>query len=155
MAKKEATTAINTLEKLLRQKIRAKKKDLMVWRAQREEAAQQEEQCLREISEMELAIAVFRRAFGMEAEVPPTEELDALRFRTQTIAQSCLDIMRQNNGRARVTDMTTILVRAGKLKDYRRGYAIVTKTLDRDERFRRSGRGEFEIAESREEALAG
>ena len=155
MATKEESTAISALQGVVQRKIRAKKKELAVWRSQLEEAARQEEQCVREISEMELAIAVFRRALGLEAEAPPTHELDILRFRSQTIAESCLDIMRASGGRARVTEITKILLRAGKLKEYRTGYAIVTKSLDRDVRFRRSGRGEFEIADSQEGALTG
>ncbi len=83
----------------------------------------------------------------MESEVPPTDELDVLRYRNQTIAESCLDIMRRNGGRARVTDITRTLLRAGKIRNYRTGYAVVTKALDRDDRFRRMGPGEFEIAE--------
>lgn len=153
MVKNEATTAIGTLERVLTQKIRGKKKELAQWQARLQEAARNEELCLREISEMEMAIAVFRRAFGLESEVPPTDELDILRYRNQTIAESCLDIMRKNGGRARVTEITRTLLKAGKIRNYRTGYAVVTKTLDRDERFRRKGRGEFEIADRPQERL--
>lgn len=147
---KGGTSAIETLEKVLTQKIRAKKKELADWQTRREEAAKREESCLREISEMEMAIAVFKRAFGLEAEAPPTDELYLLRFRSQPIAQSCLDMMRQRGDRAKVVDLTKVLVRAGKLKNYRTGYATVTKTLDRDKRFNKSGPGEYEIAKSPE-----
>ena len=145
MADKKVSDAVLTLEKVVAQKIRTKKKELAQWRVQREEAARNEEQCLRDVSEMELAIAVFRRAIGLEAEAPSTDELDLLRLRSQTIAESCLDIMRRSGGRSRVTEIVKLLFQAGKLKNRRTGYATVTKTLDRDERFRRVGRGEFEI----------
>ena len=148
VARKERTSAITTLETVLAQKIRVKKRELTDWRTRREEAAKREEMCLREISEMEMAIAVFKRAFGLEAEPPPTDELYLLRYRSQTIAQSCFDMMRETGRPAKVVDLTKALLRAGKLKNYRTGYAIVTKTLDRDERFRKSGRGEYEIVRS-------
>ena len=148
--KKEASSAVLTLEKILGQKIRARQKDLAHWRMQREEAAQKEEECLKSIAEMEMAIAVFRRALGLASEAPPTDELDVLRYRSQTVAQSCLDIMRSTGGRAKVTDMTRVLVRAGKLRNYRTGYATVTKTLDRDQRSVKIGRGEYAISRAGE-----
>lgn len=137
--------AILTLEKVLGEKIRGRQRELETWRQKREEASQKEEECLRDISEMDMAIAVFRRAVGLHADVPPTDELDVLRYRNQTVAQSAYDITRNAGGRARVTDITKTLVRAGKLKDSRVGYATVTKTLDRDQRFRKAGRGEYAI----------
>ena len=137
--------AILTLEKVLSQKIRARQRELAEWRHKREEASQKEEDCLRDISAMEMAIAVFRRALGLQAEVPPTDELDVLRYRSQTVAQSAEDIMRGVGGRARVVDIAKTLVRAGKLKSNRVGYAIVTKALDRSDRFEKVGKGEYSI----------
>ena len=138
--------AILTLEKVLSRKIRARQKDLASWRRKREEASRNEGECLREISEMEMAIAVFRRALGLHSDVPPTDEIDVLRYRSQTVAQSAEDIMRGAGDRARVVDITKTLVRAGKLKDSRVGYAVVTKALDRSERFKKVGKGEYSVA---------
>ena len=151
MVERNAATAIETGEKVLGNKIRLKKKELAQWQSRREEAVRNEEQCLREISEMEMAIAVFRKAIGLEAEAPPTDEVDVLRFRSQTVVQSCGYIMSKSGGRARVTDILKMLLRAGKLKNYRRGYATITKTLDRDARFRRVARGEFELVATPDE----
>jgi hypothetical protein len=146
MIERKAASAIETVEKVLGNKIRLKKKELAQWQSRREEAVRNEEECLREISEMEMAIAVFRKAIGLEAEAPPTDEIDVLRFRSQTVAESCGYIMSKSGGRARVTDILRMLLRAGKLKNYRSGYATITKTLDRDGRFRRVGKGEFALA---------
>jgi len=153
VVKREAASVILAVEELLGHKIRVKKKELARWQLQREQAAHNEERCVREISEMEMAIAVFKRAIGLETEAPSTDEIDGLRFRTQTVAQSCIDIMGKAGGRARVTHILKTLMRAGKLKSYRSGYATITKTLDRDERFRKVARGEFELAESPDEPL--
>ena len=150
--RKQPETAVGTLERVLAQKIRGKQKELGEWQARREEAARNEEQCLREIAEMELAVAVFRRAFGLEAGAPPTEDLNVLRYRSQTVANSAFDIMRENGGRARVVDITKILVRAGKIKASRSAYSTVTKTLDRDDRFEKVSAGTFKIAEGAEHA---
>lgn len=144
-ATSQSEGAIGTLERVLAQKIRAKQKELMQWQTQREEASRNEEHCLREISEMELAIAVFRRAFGLESDAPPTDDLNVLRYRSQTIASSAFDIMRESGGRARVVDITKTLIKAGKLKPTRTAYASVTKTLDRDDRFTKAGPGTYQI----------
>ena len=151
MVEREAAALILTVEKLLGHKIRAKRKELARWQLQKEQAVHNEERCVREISEMEMAIAVFKRAIGVHAEAPSTDEIDDLRFRTQTVAQSCIDIMSKAGGRARVTHILKKLMRAGKLKSYQSGYATITKTLDRDERFRKVARGEFELAETPDE----
>ena len=139
--------AILTLERVLSQKIRAQQRELATWRQKREEASGKEDECLRTISEMEMAISVFRRALGLQSEVPPTDELDVLRYRSQTVSQSAYEIMQSAGGRARVTDITKVLLRAGKLKDSRIGYAVVTKALDRANQFRKVGRGEYSIVD--------
>jgi len=147
VAQNGAGDAIQTVEKVLAQRIRAKKKELLQYQAEREEAERREATCLTEISEMELAVSVFRKAFGLESQAPTTAGLDRLKLRTQTVRQSCIEIMKGSGGRAKVTDITRALIGAGKLRNYRGGYATVTKTLDRDDRFRRVGKGEFELVE--------
>ena len=138
--------AIEAVENALSQKIKDQQKELLRWQAQREEAEAGEEGCLRQIAEMELAIAVVKRSVGLYGFVPRTEQLDSIRYRSQTIAQSCWEIMRASGGRAKVKDITKALKDAGKVKG-RSAYSTVVKTLDRDERFTRVGVGEFALTE--------
>jgi len=135
------------VEKALAVKIRAQRRDLAKWQTQREEAEREEEACLRQIAEMEMAIAVLRRSIGLESAPPGTDQLDNTRFRSQTISQSCMDMMRSGGGRAKVADIAKALMSAGKLKNKRNAYSTVVKTLDRDARFERVGVGEFALVE--------
>lgn len=84
---------------------------------------------------------------GWESGVPPTDDLNVLRYRSQTIASSAFDIMCESGGRARVIDITKTLVKAGKLRATRTAYSTVTKTLDRDERFTKAGAGTYRFAD--------
>jgi len=137
-------TAVESVEKGLSQQIKLKNRELADWQGRRQEAEIKEEQLVREITEMEMAIAVLRRSLGLDAAPPSTDQLETIRFRNQTVAQSCIEIMQVNDGRSRVADITKILIAAGKLRG-RSAYSTVVKTMDRDGRFRKSGRGVFEL----------
>ena len=144
--------AVESVEKGLTQRIKARSKELSHWQAQREEAERREQQCAREITEMEMAMAVLRRSLGLDAPAPSTEQLDLIRLRSQTVVLSCIEIMRANGGKGRVADITKTLIAAGKLRG-RSAYSTVIKTMDRDSRFHKTGRGEFALANSEEMRL--
>ena len=63
------TTAIESVEKVLGQKILSQRQKLARWQSRREAAEAAEEECLRQIAEMEMAIAVLKRTIGQDAGV--------------------------------------------------------------------------------------
>lgn len=138
--------AVESVERGLAQRIKVKNKELSQWQTQRKEAEVGEEQCLREISEMEMAIAVLRRSLGLDAAPPSTDQLQAIRYRNQTVVKSCVEMLQAKGGRGRVADITKVLIAAGKLRG-RSAYSTVIKAMDRDRRFQKVGRGEFELIE--------
>lgn len=145
--------SVDAIEAAITDRIAEKRALLVRWREKKEEAARQEEMVLGEIGELELALSVLRRVLGKPTPDQLFGGLDMMRFRTQTVAQSCLEIIRQKGGRAKVTEIINVLIAAGKLKDNRRiAYATVVKSMERDERFRKVGKGEYGLVEA-EEAL--
>ncbi|MGB5932970.1 MAG: hypothetical protein WBH57_07880 [Anaerolineae bacterium] len=149
----EFEDSIDAIEAAIKDQMGEKRAVAARWRDRKELAAQQEEAALNEIGELELALRVLRRVLGK-----PTPEglfggLDMMRFRTQTVAESCFEIISQKGGRAKVTEIIDILIAAGKLKrDRRIAYGTVVKSMERDERFVKVGPGEYGLAET-EEAL--
>jgi len=119
------------------------------WGEKKQEAARQEEAVLKEIGELELALSVLRRVLGKPTPDELFGGLDMMRFRSQTVAQSCFEIIEGKGGRAKVTEIIDILIAAGKLKDDRRiAYGTVVKSMERDERFRKVGKGQYGLAET-------
>lgn len=145
--------SIDAIEAVIRDRI-AEKRDLLVrWREKKEEAARQEEAVLKEVGELELALGVLRRVLGKPTPDHLFGGLDMMRFRTQTVAQSCFEMITEKGGRAKVTEIINILIAAGKLKDDRRiAYGTAVKSMERDARFRKVGKGEYGLAGT-EEAL--
>jgi len=68
-------TAVESVEKGLSQQIKLKNRELADWQGRRQEAEIKEEQLVREITEMEMAIAVLRRSLGLDAAPPSTDQL--------------------------------------------------------------------------------
>ncbi len=137
--------AFQMLEGGLLGKINAKQKRLAKLRRQLESLIQEESDCVQEIAQMENAIAVFQSALGLGSDATRRNGVDAHRYLSQTVGQSAYDIMQMNNGRARVVEILKILLEAGKVKKYNSGYSTIKKTLDRDRRFEKVGKGEYTI----------
>lgn len=144
---------INAIGTVLEERMAHKRRIMEGWRKRKEEAARQEHTLLDEIAELELALKVLRRVLGKPSAQEVFGGLDMMRFRTQTVAESCYEIISQKGGRAKVTEIIDILIAAGKLKDDRRiAYGTAVKSMERDERFVKVGRGEYGLTEI-EEAL--
>jgi len=145
--------SIEAIEGAIKARIAEKRALAVRWREKKEEAARQEEAVLEEVGELELALNVLRRVVGKPTRDDLFGGLDMMRFRTQTVAESCYEIIGQKGGRAKVTEIIDILIAAGKLKDDRRiAYATAVKSMERDERFVKVGAGQYGLAEA-EEAL--
>lgn len=137
----------DTIEAVLNDRIKERRKDLERWQRIKTEAVSEEDAVLRDISEMELALNVLRRVMGKPMLEEPFPSLDILRFQTQTIAQSALDIMEEKGGKAKIGEITDLLIRAGKLKSDRRiSYGTVLRIVSRDARFVRLEPGTYGLA---------
>ena len=141
---------LQAVEEVLSLKVARRQKDLEYWQKMKEDAAREEDAVLQDIGEMELALNVLRRVVGKPAMHEAFPGIDILRFRTQTVAESALEMMESQDGRAKVREITDALMRAGKLKPNRRiAYSTVLKILDRDDRFVRIGPGTYGLASKR------
>lgn len=141
--------SLEAIENAIGDRIDGKRLEASRWRTTREEAAEREQTILKEVAELELAINVLRRLLGKPSQNELFGGLDMMRFRSQTVADSCFEIMAAKGGRAKVTDIIDILIEAGKLKDDRRiAYSTAVKSMDRDERFVKVGRGEYGPADN-------
>lgn len=141
--------SIEVIEAAIRDQIAEKRALAGRWREKKQEAARQEEAVLREIGELELALSVLRRVLGKPTPDELFGGLDMMRFRSQTVAQSCFEIIQGKRGTAKVTEIIDMLISAGKLKEDRRiAYGTVVKSMERDERFTKVGRGEYGLAET-------
>ena len=146
---KKLDESLEAIEKVMRERIADKRRQMARWHRRKEDAARREEMLLKELSELELALSVLRRVIGKPTPPDLFGALDTRRLRGQTVADSCFDIIRQRGGRARVTEIIDMLIAAGKLKDDRRiAYATVVKSMERDDRFAKVGRGEYGLAET-------
>jgi hypothetical protein len=153
---KEFEGTIDSIEAAIGDRIAEKRALAVRWRDKKEEAGREEEAALREVAELELALNVLRRVVGKPTPDEQFGGLDLMRFRNQTVAQSCLEILEARGGRAKVTDIIDILIAAGKLKDDRRiAYGTAVKSMERDERFTKVGRGEYGLADRAEESEGG
>jgi len=151
----EFEDSIDAIEAAMENRIAEKRASLARWQKKKEEAAREEEAVLNEIGELELALNVLRRVLGKPTPDGLFGALDMMRFRSQTVAQSCYEIISEKGGRAKVTEIIDILIGAGKLKDDRRiAYGTAVKSMERDERFVKVGPGEYGVTET-EEALEG
>ena len=146
---KELDESLEAIERVMRERIADKRRQMTRWHQRKEGAARREEALLKELSELELAVSVLRRVVGKPTPPDLFGALDTRRLREQTVADSCFDIIRERGGRAKVTEIIDILIAAGKLKEDRRiAYATVVKSMERDERFTKVGRGEYGLAET-------
>lgn len=149
---REFEDTIDSIEAAIRDQIAEKRALAARWREKKEEAAHQEDLALKEVAELELGLNVLRRVVGKPTPDDQFGGLDLMRFRNQTVAQSCFEIVEAKGGRAKVTDIIDILIAAGKLKDDRRiAYGTAVKSMERDERFTKVGRGEYGLADGAEE----
>lgn len=152
----EFADTIDSIEAAIRDQIAEKRSLATRWREKKEEAAHQEDVALKEVAELELGLNVLRRVVGKPTPDDQFGGLDLMRFRNQTVAQSCLEIVQAKGGAAKVTDIIDILIAAGKLKDDRRiAYGTAVKSMERDERFTKVGRGEYGLADRAEESEGG
>lgn len=143
------------IEAMLEERIAEKRRVMERWQKKKEQAAQREHTLRDEIGELELALKVLRRVVGKPSAEEAYSALDMMRFSTQTVAESCYEIIRDKGGRAKVTEIIDILIAAYKLKDDRRiAYGTAVKSMERDERFVKVGPGEYGLAET-QEALEG
>jgi hypothetical protein len=153
---REFEDTIDSIEAAIRDQIAEKRNLALRWRERKEEAAHEEEAALTEVGELELALNVLRRVVGKPTPDDQFGGLDLMRFRSQTVAKSCFEIIEARGGTAKVTDIIDILIAAGKLKDDRRiAYGTAVKSMERDERFRKVGRGEYGLADVAEELQDG
>lgn len=143
----EFDDSIEAIEEAIRNQIAEKRALAVRWGEKSQDAGRQEEAVLEEVGELELALSVLRRVLGKPTPDDLFGGLDMMRFRSQTVAQSCFEIIQAKGGRAKVTEIIDILIAAGKLKDDRRiAYGTAVKSMERDERFRKVGRGEYGFA---------
>ena len=141
--------SIDAIEAVLGERIAEKRRLAARWRGRKRRAEAREEAALKELGELQLALSVLRRVLGKPTPTGLFDGLDMMRLRTQTVADSCFEIVGEKGGTAKVTEIIDILIAAGKLKDDRRiAYATVVKSMERDDRFTKVGRGEYGLAAS-------
>jgi hypothetical protein len=144
----ELEGSVEAIETVIKDRIAEKQVLVDRWRQRKTHAAEREEAALQEVGELELALSVLHRVLGKPTADELFGALDMMRFRRQTVADSCFEIVREKGGTAKVTEIIDILIEAGKLKDDRRiAYGTAVKSMERDERFTKVGRGEYGLAE--------